>query len=90
MRAALAFLPGLLLAVSASGQSTAPAANPAVDVARNAARWAEIEAQERITEGDYEGAVRAQEQADAERRSAERLEASDRAAAGQKDKANPR
>ena len=90
MRAALALLPGLLLAASAFGQSIGPAANPAADVARNAARWAELEAQARITEGDYEGAVRAQEHADIERRSAEQLEASERAAAGQRNTPSPR
>ena len=90
MRAAFTFVPGLLLTVSAFGQSIGPAADPAVDVARNAARWAELEAQGRITEGDYEGAVRAQEQADMERRSAERLEASQRAAVGQKGASSPR
>ena len=89
MRAALALSPGLLLTVSAFGQSIGPAANPAVDVARNAAGWAELEVQGRITEGDYEGAVRAQEQANIERRSAKRLEASERAATGQKNTASP-
>lgn len=89
MRAALTLLPGFLLTASAFGQSIGPAVNPAADVARNAARWAELEAQERITEGDYEGAVRAQEQADIERRSADRLEASERAAADQKSTSGP-
>ena len=90
MRVTFAVLPGLLLTVSAFGQSIGPAAAPASDVARNAARWAELEAQARITEGDYEGAVRAQEHADIERRSAEQLEASERAAAGQRNNASPR
>lgn len=90
MRAVLTLLPGLVFTVSAFGQSIGPAANPAADVARNAARWAELEAQGRMTEGDYEGALRAQEQADIERRSAERLEATQRAAAGQKNTASPR
>jgi hypothetical protein len=41
---------------------------------RNEADWAEREAQARITDGDYEGAVEAQRQADADRRAAERCE----------------
>jgi hypothetical protein len=38
---------------------------------RNTARWAELEAQARITDGDYDGAIQAERQADAERRKAD-------------------
>jgi hypothetical protein len=47
---------------------------------RNEADWAEREAQARITDGDYDGAVEAQRQADAERHAAEHYEMTARAA----------
>jgi hypothetical protein len=47
---------------------------------RNEAGWAEREAQARITDGDYEGAVQAQHQADVDRQQAERYELTERAA----------
>jgi hypothetical protein len=56
-------------------QPIGPATDASVVDARNEARWAELEAQSRIIEGDYEGAVHAQQQADAARRTADRLEA---------------
>ncbi len=74
MRTALALL-CLVIAAPAVGQTTGPATPaPSVDIERNKARWADIEAQRRITDGDYEGAVRAQSQADSDRRAAARLE----------------
>ncbi|WP_428489977.1 hypothetical protein [Rhodopila sp.] len=57
----------------AAGPSTAdPGAAAAAD--RDAARWAELEAQARITDGDYDGAVQAEQQASTERLRAERYQ----------------
>ncbi len=42
---------------------------------RNEAGWADWEAQARITDGDYDGAVQAERQADADRREAATQEA---------------
>jgi hypothetical protein len=52
----------------------ASAAPPDADAMRhrNDAQWAEQEAQARITDGDYDGAVQAQQQADTEWQLAER------------------
>lgn len=79
MRAAVAFyalscLPVLALGMPACGQPEAPSTSPSVDAARRSARWAEYEADRRLTYGDYEGAFRAQARADSDRRAAERLE----------------
>jgi hypothetical protein len=48
--------------------------SPAAAENRNDARWAEWEAQARITEGDYDGAIKAQRQADADRQQAAQKE----------------
>ena len=41
---------------------------------RDAARWAELEAQAKITDGDYDGAVQAEQQANASRHNANRYQ----------------
>lgn len=86
MRAALSLFALLCLTVPAAAQtgsqtvnqtgsaSLNPSTSPSVDAVRKSARWAEVEADRRIAEGDYEGAVQAQAQADADRRAAARLE----------------
>lgn len=74
MRPSFLLLPFSFLTLPAFGQPIGPAADPAVDAARREATWADLEARRRISDGDYEGAVRAQAQADANRRAAERLE----------------
>ena len=58
---------------SSSGGSGAADAGAAA-ANRDAARWAELEAQARITEGDYDGAVQAEQRADVERRKADRTQ----------------
>jgi hypothetical protein len=45
-----------------------------VSADRNQANWAELEAQARIADGDYDGAVQAEQQADADRHEADRHE----------------
>ncbi|HQT78699.1 MAG TPA: hypothetical protein PLD10_16715 [Rhodopila sp.] len=50
----------------------AAAAPPAAMADRNEARWAEWEADARIADGDYEGAVQAEAQARIDRRRADR------------------
>jgi hypothetical protein len=66
----------LLAAVPAVAEGSSAETNPAAD--RNQARWAEWEAQARITDGDYDGAVQAERQADSDRDAADRQEAIDR------------
>jgi hypothetical protein len=51
--------------------SAAPSPTPAD---RNETRWAEWEAQARITDGDYDGAVQAEQQANVTRHEADRPE----------------
>lgn len=48
--------------------------SPAVSADRNEAAWADWEAQSRMTDGDYDGAVEAQRQADVKRQEADRQE----------------
>jgi hypothetical protein len=86
MRAAFSLLALLCLTVPASAQMASqpasptdsavlnPTTSPSVNAARKSARWAEVEADRRIADGDYEGAVQAQAQADADKRAAARLE----------------
>lgn len=68
MRPVLAALLLVLTAAFAQAEGNPPDINPAASVDRNEARWADWEAQSRITEGDYDGAAQAQKQADAARR----------------------
>ena len=49
----------------AAAPSSADSGAAAAD--RDAARWAELEAQARITDGDYDGAVQAEQQAGKDR-----------------------
>lgn len=72
MRIAVALLVMVLAVPPASGASDTPDISPAPTTDPDEARWAEWEAQSRITDGDYDGAVQAHQQADAERRDAER------------------
>jgi hypothetical protein len=46
--------------------------DPPATAAGTAARWAETEAQSRITNGDYDGAIQAEHEAQADRQEAER------------------
>jgi hypothetical protein len=65
-----------LAAVPAFAEPSSVETNPAA--VRNEAGWAEWEAQARITDGDYDGAVQAERQADVDRDAADRQEAIDR------------
>ncbi|WP_428486404.1 hypothetical protein [Rhodopila sp.] len=47
-------------------------ADPQAQIERDQARWADQEAQRRITDGDYDGAVQAHQQAEQDLREAER------------------
>jgi hypothetical protein len=67
MRIVLA-IPFRLLAVAPGfARPDPPGISPAATAEREAARWAEWEAQARITDGDYDGAIQAQQQAQADR-----------------------
>ena len=79
MRIAVAIPLFMLVASPVLAKPGPDNASPAA-VDRNEADWAEREAQARITDGDYDGAVRAHGQADADRHEAERYEAMARAA----------
>jgi hypothetical protein len=67
MRIALA-VPVLMLTAMLPSFVGADAVRPeaAVTSDRDDARWAELEAQARVTDGDYDGAIQAQQQADSE------------------------
>ena len=65
----------MVLALPASASSEPPTTNPSAATASNEANWAEFEAQARITDGDYDGAVQAEQRADAARKQAEQLAA---------------
>jgi hypothetical protein len=69
-------VPVLMLTVVMSGLAQADATSPeAVATSdRDAARWAELEAQARVTDGDYDGAIQAQAQADADQHAAAQQE----------------
>ena len=67
MRAILS-LPLLMLAVLPGlAAAEAPGISPSAAIDRNQAKWADLEAQARITDGDYEGALQAERQAQAAR-----------------------
>jgi hypothetical protein len=66
MRITLA-LPLFILAAAQTLDGPA-ATDPDPAAARNQAGWADREAQARITDGDYDGALQAQRQANADRR----------------------
>lgn len=73
MLKASAFILCLLTLSTASGQpnSIAPAAPSSAGRNTDKAAWADWEAQARMTDGDYDGAVVAEQQANAERREAD-------------------
>ena len=77
LAATLPLLLVLLCALPAWAQPTqpgiAPAPRPSTD--RDEARWAQWEAEARITDGDYDGAVQAAQQAEAERQKAQQADA---------------
>ncbi len=69
-------LPVLLLALlPVSAHPNPPDANPGAQTEYNEANWAELDAQARITEGDYDGAVQAEQHAEAARKAADELAA---------------
>jgi hypothetical protein len=74
-RAAFAVSLVILTAAGGPARPDPPAPGASADADRNAARWDEWDAQARITEGDYDGAVQAARQADADRQQADRQEA---------------
>lgn len=63
----------LMLVVAPALTRSDPSASP-VSGASSEVRWAEFEAQSRISDGDYDGAVEAEQQAQADRQQAERRE----------------
>jgi hypothetical protein len=71
----IAFTIPLLILVAMPGLAHADPAtiNPSAAAAedRTKAEWADREAQSRIVEGDYDGAVQAEQQADNDRRQAD-------------------
>jgi hypothetical protein len=73
MRAVVAIPLLFLIAVPGCAQAEPAEMKLGMSADQNEARWAEWEAQARITDGDYDGAVRAEQQADADRREADTL-----------------
>jgi hypothetical protein len=61
----------MLLAIAGFAQPNPAEQSPAA-ADRNEARWADWEAQARIADGDYDGAVQAEQQADTARYQADR------------------
>jgi hypothetical protein len=81
VRAVCVMLFPVLIALPGLAQSASPETSPSTaNAERNDARWADWEAQGRIAEGDYDGAVQAKQQADAVRAKADREELAARAA----------
>jgi len=71
-----ALLPALMLAMlPLAARADPPTVSPSAATAANEARWADLDAQSRVTEGDYEGAVQAEQHANAARKQAEELTA---------------
>lgn len=68
----------LLVAAPCAAQRNSQSTMPLIATARDEALWAEWEAQARITEGDYDGAVQAERQADADRQKVDEQEAEQR------------
>jgi hypothetical protein len=73
MRPIFAFLTLMLVATAAFAEPDVPDRRP-IAADRDQASWAECEAQARITDGDYDGAVQAQLQADRDRHEVDRRE----------------
>ncbi|MGD0102953.1 MAG: hypothetical protein ABSC06_02825 [Rhodopila sp.] len=63
-----------LISVPCLGQPVRPDDSAPAAGERNAARWADREAQSRMIEGDYDGAIQANQQADADRNELEQQE----------------
>ena len=84
MRAVPAIILLLNTALPGLAHSEPPGISPSIDTSvakdRNQARWADLEAQSRISDGDYDGAVQAEKQAEAARTSANQRELAARAA----------
>jgi hypothetical protein len=64
----------MLVGMPTVARSDPSQAGPAAATDRDQARWADWEAQARMTEGDYDGAIQAEQQADSDRRESDRLE----------------
>jgi hypothetical protein len=60
----------LLLGITACAPQ--PPSGPEAQARQDDARWADLEAQRRITDGDYDGAVQAYQQAQQDLRAANR------------------
>ncbi len=65
----------LMLALSVPARSDPSTVRPSAATATNEANWADWDAQARVTDGDYDGAVQAAQQARAARQQAEKLAA---------------
>jgi hypothetical protein len=78
----------MLIALPGAPGSDQPDMTPSAAADRNQAAWEEWEAQARVTDGDYDGAVQAEQRANEEQQQAERLELAARAAKRQ-DTSNP-
>lgn len=79
MRMPVAFAVALLMVlVTPTFGRPEPSVSSSAAAASSDARWAEWEAQSRITDGDYDGAIQAEQQAQADRRQAERRRLPDR------------
>jgi hypothetical protein len=77
MRASFALPLLFLLAMPGLAWSDPPRSRPPETAAaadRNEAQWADWDAQARVTDGDYDGAVQAERQAEADRRDADHQE----------------
>jgi hypothetical protein len=69
-------IPALLLAtLSAPARSEPPTTGPSAATENNQANWADWDAQARVTDGDYDGAVQAEQQAHAAHRQADEIAA---------------
>jgi hypothetical protein len=74
MRVAFAMLVLILIALAGAVRADPPGIGPSASADRNEANWADWDAQARITEGDYDGAVQAAKRAEAKRQQADREE----------------
>jgi len=77
MRAITILVTLLAISLPSCGQLDAidpgqPMAGSPAQLDRDAARWADLEAQSRVTDGDYDGAVQAHQQAEQKMQEARR------------------
>jgi hypothetical protein len=63
----------MLLALPTIAYPDPPTTNPSPATEYNEANWADWDAQARIAEGDYDGAIQAEQQAKATRKQADEL-----------------